>query len=101
MIHVVASIWVKAGHLSEFLGKFQANVPNVLAEQGCIRYLPVVDIDADLAPQVLDANLVTVIEQWESLEALRVHLTAPHMLSYREEVKNIVEDLSLKVLQEV
>ncbi|MDP3016444.1 MAG: antibiotic biosynthesis monooxygenase [Deltaproteobacteria bacterium] len=44
--------------------------------------------------------MVTIIEKWESLEALRDHLVAPHMLAYKGKVKDIVEDLSLKVLQE-
>jgi len=55
---------------------------------------------ADLPPQVLDENTVTIIEKWESLEALRDHLNTPHMLAYREKVKDIVAELSLKVLQE-
>ena len=61
---------------------------------------PAVDIDAKLPPQILDENVVTIIEKWESLEALRDHLEAPHMLAYREKVKNIVAGLSLKVLRE-
>ncbi|MBE9521553.1 MAG: antibiotic biosynthesis monooxygenase, partial [Proteobacteria bacterium] len=69
-------------------------------ENGCIEYFPAVDIDADLPPQSLDENVVTIIEKWENLEALRDHLNAPHMLAYKEKVKNIVEDVSLKVLQE-
>jgi quinol monooxygenase YgiN len=48
----------------------------------------------------LDENVVTIIEKWESLEALRDHLEAPHMLAYSEKVKNIVAGLSLKVLRE-
>jgi quinol monooxygenase YgiN len=39
-------------------------------------------------------------EKWESLEALHAHLRAPHMLTYREQVKDMVEDLSLNVLEE-
>ena len=100
MINVIASIRVKAGKRSEFLEVFKSNVPNVREEKGCIEYLPTVDIDADLPPQVLDENVVTIIEKWESLEALRDHLVAPHMLSYKEKVQDIVEDLSVKVLQE-
>jgi quinol monooxygenase YgiN len=57
-------------------------------------------MDAKLASQILDQNVVTIIEKWESLEALRDHLEAPHMLAYREKVKNIVTGLSLKVLRE-
>lgn len=100
MIHVIASIHVKNGHRSEFLDVFKANVPNVRAEQGCIEYVPTVDIDADLAPQKLDESVVTIIERWESVDALRDHLVAPHMLSYKEKVKDIVETVTIKVLEE-
>jgi quinol monooxygenase YgiN len=48
----------------------------------------------------LDKNVVTIIEKWESLHALRDHLNTPHMLTYRERVKDIVEGTSLKVLKE-
>ena len=100
MISVIASIRVKAGRRSEFLEIIKSNVPSVREERGCIEYLPAADIDADLPPQTLDENVVTIIEKWESLEALRDHLKAPHMLAYREKVKDIVEDLSIKVLEE-
>ncbi|MBE9547242.1 MAG: antibiotic biosynthesis monooxygenase [Proteobacteria bacterium] len=100
MINVIASIRVKPGSLPEFLEIFKFNVPNVREEKGCIEYFPAVDIDADVPPQILDENVVTIIEKWESTEALRDHLNAPHMLAYKEKVKDIVEDVSLKVLQE-
>ncbi len=100
MINVIASISVKTEKLSEFLEIFKSNVPSVRDESGCIEYFPAVDIDADLPPQSLDENVVTIIEKWENLEALRDHLNAPHMLAYKEKVKDIVEGVSIKVLQE-
>jgi quinol monooxygenase YgiN len=100
MISVIASIRVKAGRRSEFLQIFKANIPKVRQEKGCVEYFPAVDVNSGIPPQVLDENMVTIIEKWESLEALGNHLTAPHMLAYREKVKDIVENLSLKVLQE-
>jgi len=100
LINVIASIRVKAERLSEFVEIFKSNVPNVREERGCIEYFPTLDINADLPPQSLDENVVTIIEKWESLQALRDHLKAPHMLSYKEKVKDMVEDLSLKVLKE-
>jgi quinol monooxygenase YgiN len=75
-------------------------MPQVKEEKGCVEYFPLVDIDAKLASQILDENVVTIIEKWESLEALRDHLEAPHMQAYREKVKNRVTGLSLKVLRE-
>jgi quinol monooxygenase YgiN len=53
-----------------------------------------------LPPQRLDENVVTIIEKWEGLEALQNHLSTQHMLDYRARVKDIVQDLSIKVLKE-
>jgi quinol monooxygenase YgiN len=100
MINVLASIGVKPGKRDEFLEIFKANVPAVLAEDGCVEYVPTVDVEAGLDPQVLDANVVTIIEKWESLDALRAHIAAPHMATYREKVKDLVAGVSLKVLTE-
>ena len=100
MIHVIASVSVRQGSRAEFLSIFKANVPNVLQEKGCIEYRPAVDADTGLDPQILDENLVTVIEKWESLDDLRTHLTAPHMLDYREKVSSMVEKVVLKVLED-
>ncbi len=99
MIHVIASIRVKPACLTEFLTIFKANVPHVLAEDGCLAYAPTMDVDAELPPQQLDAEIVTIIESWESLEALRAHLQAPHMLAYKQQVSDMVLDVSLKVLK--
>jgi quinol monooxygenase YgiN len=101
MINVVASIRVKAGKLSEYLAILKTNMHVVRKEKGCIEYVPTIDIETKLPPQVLDKNCVTLLEKWESLEALQAHLGASHMLVYREKVKDLVENVTLKVLQEV
>jgi len=100
MICVLASISVKAGKRPEFLDIFKANVPNVLAEKGCMEYTPMIDAASGLAPQQLDEHLVTIVEKWESLEDLKAHLSAPHMETYRQQSKDLVEKVTLKVLQE-
>ena len=100
MISVLASIRIKEGQRSAFLDIFKANIQKVREEAGCIEYFPATDVDSGLAVQRLDANVITIIEKWESIAALNDHLATPHMLSYREKVKDLVEDLSLKVLQQ-
>jgi quinol monooxygenase YgiN len=100
MINVIASIHIKEGRLSEFVEIFKSNIPNVLEEKGCIEYVPTVDVPTGLPPQELNENVVTVMEKWDSLEDLQAHLSAPHMLAYKDKVKGIVEKLSLKVLVE-
>lgn len=99
MIHVLASLHIKEGHLAEFVEIFKANIPNVLKENGCVGYVPTVDVQTDLPPQEMNQNVVTIIEQWESLNDLLAHLKAPHMLAYGEKVKNLVEKKSLKILK--
>ena len=101
MINVLASIEIKDGHLDEFTKIFVANVPNVLAEKGCIEYLPTIDVQTNIGVQKTNKNIVTIIEKWESLEHLYAHLKAPHMNTYREKVKDMVAGVSIKVLTEV
>jgi quinol monooxygenase YgiN len=98
MVHVLASLRIKEGHLAEFLEIFKANVPHVLKEKGCIEYIPAIDLPTDISAQAVDPNLVTVIEKWESLAALKDHAVAPHMQAYEKKVKDILEGVSLKIL---
>ena len=101
MIHVIASVRVKTGMLDQFLELFKSTARHVKEEKGCIQYIPAVDIASGLPPQILDANVVTIIEKWESLDALRNHLVTPHMKAFFEKRKDMVEGGSLlKVLQE-
>ena len=99
MINVIASIYIKEGKLSDYLRVLKANVPMVRKERGCIEYVPAGDMETGLAAQVLDRNVVTILERWESLEALNAHLASPHMLDYHEKVKDMVDRVSVKVIK--
>ena len=100
MINVIASIHIREGRRSEFIEVFRSNMPNVLEEKGCIEYVPTIDVPTGLSPQELNKDVVTIIEKWDSLEDLHAHLSAPHMIAYREEVGDLVDHVSLKVLEE-
>ena len=99
MINVIASIRVQQGCVTEYIEIFKSNVPAVLAEQGCIEYAPTVDVETGLAAQNVDDAVVTIIEKWDTLEDLKAHIEAPHMLTFRERVEGLVEDVSLKILE--
>ncbi len=99
MINVIASISINEGCLAEFVEVFKANVPAVLEEVGCIEYVPTVDFESGISSQSVDGAVVTVIEKWNSLEDLKAHLEAPHMLVFRERVKGLVGGVSLKILE--
>ncbi len=100
MIDVIASIRLKPGRRDEFLAIFLANVPDVVAEDGCHGYYPAVDVDSGLPVQEKNPDGVTVVEKWRDVAALQAHLKAPHMLVYREKVVDMVEGVSLKVVQQ-
>lgn len=100
MIHVIATIQLEDGRRDEFLGIFHALMPKVHAEEGCIEYAPTIDIDTGVAVQNMTGeNAVTIIEKWESVEHLKAHLTAPHMLDYRQSIQGLVKGVTLNVLR--
>ena len=98
MIHVLASIKVKPGKRDILLEHLMSNIPNVIKEKGCIEYNSTIDVDYQIDNQTIDENMVTIIEKWENFDSLKNHMHAPHMLSYRKKVKDLVENTSLKIL---
>ncbi|MCC6145217.1 MAG: antibiotic biosynthesis monooxygenase, partial [Candidatus Hydrogenedentes bacterium] len=46
----------------------------------------------------LRADVMVVMEKWASLDHLKKHLQAPHMDTYREQVKDLVTGVDLKVM---
>ena len=100
MIHVIASITVQASKRDAFLEIFKANIPKVLEEEGCVEYSATVDFPTEVPIQETNENVVTVVEKWETFPHLQAHFTAPHMLEYKAMVEGMVEDVSLKILED-
>ncbi|HSU99431.1 MAG TPA: putative quinol monooxygenase [Roseiarcus sp.] len=102
MIRVVAVITASPGRRAELLAAFRANVANVLAEKGCIEYAGHVDaatvgpFQADYGPDSL-----VVLESWESPEALKAHIAAPHMKAYSEKTRDLVAKRSIHILSAI
>lgn len=100
MIHVVAEIEVAAGSREAFLAEVARIVPEVLAEDGCLDYGPAIDIETNLPRQAPPRHdVVVMIERWRDLESLEAHLVAPHMLDYRQRVKELVLGSQLRILR--
>ena len=87
--------------MAEFLPILKANVPFVLQEKGCRKYIPTMDVMSGFAAQEHDDHVVTILEQWESLDDLRAHMKAAHMISYHEKTREIVKKVQIKVLTAV
>jgi quinol monooxygenase YgiN len=99
MIHVLARITAKPGQRDAVLAAFRRNRPNVLAENGCIEYVPVIDADgAGKIQTPIGADSFFVVEKWESMDALKAHAAAPHMAAYASEVKEMLAERTIHVL---
>ena len=99
MIHVIATITVKPGKRDAFLAEFHRIVPMVRAEAGCLEYGPTVDEPANLPRQLpIRDNVVTVIEKWESLDALKAHAASPHMAAYGAKTRDMIANRVIHVL---
>lgn len=100
MIHVIATVRLKPGCRDKYLEILKSNVPHVKGEVGCLAYEPTIDTDTDIeVHEKAGEDVVTLVEAWESVEALKNHFTAPHMLSYREKAKDLFESISIRVLK--
>lgn len=98
MIHVIAQIHLVPDSQKSFLAEFNQVVPLVRAEAGCIEYAATVDASSSLERQHRDPDRVIIIEKWETLRHLQDHLTAPHMLDYRERVGAMIQNAQLNIL---
>jgi quinol monooxygenase YgiN len=100
MIHVIATIAVEPDRRDEFLTHFNWVVPFVRAEEGCHEYTPTVDAITTFSAQPpVRHDTVTVLEKWESLDALKAHMGTRHMAEYRERVTGLVVGVTLHVTE--
>jgi quinol monooxygenase YgiN len=100
MIHVIATVRLKPGCRDKYLEILKGNVANVKTEAGCRVYEPTIDMETDIEiHEKAGDEAVTIIEAWDSVEALKAHFVTPHMLAYREKAKDLLESVSIRVLQ--
>ena len=100
MVHVIAVITAKPGQRAAILAHFNANVPAVRAEKGCIEYGAAVDLDPALKFQTAyGPDSFVVVEKWESSQALMAHAAAPHMAAYAAKTKEFIANRAIHILQ--
>ncbi len=98
-VHVLAIITTKPGLREEVLKRFNANVPAVLAEDGCIAYEATVDTENALPMQTaFGSDTFVVVETWASLAALDAHIRSQHMKAYGESTKDMLADRKIHIL---
>lgn len=100
MIHVIATVELVEGTRESYLAELRKIVADVRAEKGCIDYGPAGDIETGIPVQEKTGpDTVTIVERWADVQALKDHLAAGHMKTYREATKSMVKRLGVRVLQ--
>jgi len=96
MIHVLAILTTKPGMRDAVLEMFNANVPNVKAEDGCIEYGAAVDIEG--AKPAFGPDTFVVVEKWASVAALKAHGATPHMVAFGARSRDMMASRAIHVL---
>ncbi len=99
MICVIATVNLKEGKRDDYLAELRKIIPDVRQEIGNIEYAPHIDLPSGFPVQPpMRPDTVTILERWESLDALKSHMNAPHMGPYRQATKDIVQSMQVQVL---
>ncbi len=98
MIYVIARSILKPGKREAFIRLYRDNLPNVIAEAGCISYK--LCGEADIGKGA-DENTLTFVECWESPEHLKAHLASPHMQKFMAAARDLRDSSCLSVVTPV
>ena len=86
---VLAKIEPKEGCQDSIIEVADELIFETLQEEGNIDYHLLKPINGDT---------LTFIEKWESLDALKKHMSSPHFLNFGEESEEFVKDMTIQVI---
>ena len=88
-IIVLAKVYPKEGCRDTVIELSDDLIENTLAEEG--------NIDYQLLKSLNDHTL-TFIEKWQSLDALKEHMTSKHFQLFGSETKDFIENMDIQVI---
>jgi quinol monooxygenase YgiN len=87
--------------ISDYIAKTLSVVPAVRAENGCQMYTLLEDAKTDWEkPMRFGERTLWMVEKWDSIDALKAHLEAPHMKAFGPTVRSMRSSGTFHVLQE-
>lgn len=87
--------------IADYIAKTRAVVPAVRAENGCQMYTLLEDAETSWEkPMRFGERTLWMIEKWDSIDALKAHLEAPHMKAFGPTVRSMRASGTFHVLQE-
>ncbi|WP_151949211.1 putative quinol monooxygenase [Aliarcobacter butzleri] len=93
MIKVIARSVIMENHLSDALKIYKILVDETVKEPGCITY--------ELFQELDNPNNLTLIEEWESLEALHLHTQTPHFINLVGELSAYEKELPVLIYKKL
>ena len=81
--YIVAMVYPRAGKEEDVRAETLKIIPDVRKEKGCLRY--------DLHVLKDGGGSFMFYEIWEDSAAFEAHGVAPHMMAYRERIKDLLE----------
>ncbi len=88
--------------IAAYAAKTLAVVPTVRREDGCRMYTLLKDADTDWdKPMRFGERTMWMLEQWDSIDALKAHLDTPHMKAFGPTVRPMRSSSTFHVLETV
>lgn len=82
MIKVVAKNYIQEEKMEEIMELYKELIEKTNQEAGCVKY--------ELYQDINDTRIMTMIEEWESLEALAEHEKSEHFVRVFPLLKDLV-----------
>jgi quinol monooxygenase YgiN len=102
VIHLVVTMQIREGAMAAFLDLARDLAPVVQRELGCAEYEFTTDVQSFITTQEpVQKNRVTLLEEWESLDALQAHLATPHMKAAGPKMAALRESVSIRVMRSI
>ena len=102
MLHVIVTMRIKEGLMPDFLAACRELRPLVLREPGCHAYEYTRDAVSPFNPEApLEADRITLLEQWASPEALKAHLETPHMKAAGARMKDMRASVDMRLTETI
>ena len=88
--------------VDDYTAKTLAVVPTVRAEDGCRMYTLLKDAETDWdKPMRFGERTMWMLEKWDSVDALKAHLSTPHMKAFGPTVRPMRTSSTFHVLEPV
>ncbi|MTK09313.1 MAG: antibiotic biosynthesis monooxygenase [Hungatella sp.] len=93
MIKVIARSVIKENHLNEALHIYKLLVSETVKESGCITY--------ELFQELNNPNNLTLIEEWEDMDALQCHTKTPHFITLVGQLSSLEKELPVLIYKKL